>query len=148
MRVKNVRPVVALFVFLGVTSTFAQSVNKSIFSGIAVEGYDVTSYFLDGRPVPGSRDFSYTWRGALWLFSTAAHRDLFAQDPEKFAPAYGGFCAYAVGNGYTAGIDPQAWSIVNGKLYLNYSPEVKQKWEQRRAFFIEQADRNWPGLSR
>ncbi len=137
-----------IFLLFIVSPLAAEKINKSFFSGVAVDGIDVVAYFTDGRAVPGKTEFSYQWRGAKWLFATAAHRDLFAKSPGKYEPQYGGFCAYAVGNNYTAGIDPQSWAIVNGKLYLNYDSEIKKKWDGNRETLIRQADQNWPTLGR
>ncbi|MEP7363613.1 MAG: YHS domain-containing (seleno)protein [Acidobacteriota bacterium] len=113
---------------------------------IAMHGYDAVAYFTDGRPVKGATKFAAQWRGASWMFATAEHRDQFQKEPEKYAPQYGGYCAWAVSKGYTANGDPEAWRIVNGKLYLNYSKSVQKKWEQDTAARIQEADRNWPAL--
>jgi hypothetical protein len=116
--------------------------------GVALEGYDTVAYFEQGRPVKGSDRFTFSWMGASWQFASATHRDLFAADPEKYAPQFGGYCSYAVSEGYTAEIDPQAWKIVDGKLYLNYSKSVQQKWQETMEKRIEDANRNWPRLHR
>ena len=96
----------------------------------------------------GSLEFQQQWTGATWLFADAGNRDLFAADPNKYAPRYGGYCAYAVSEGHTANIDPEAWRIVDGKLYLNYSKGVQKKWERDRESRIQTADKNWPTLHR
>lgn len=123
---------------------WAEKVNVD--GGAAVRGTDVVAYFTEGKPVPGSAQFSHTWNGAEWRFATAANRDAFAADPAKYAPQYGGFCAWAVSNGYTAPVDPEAWRIVNGKLYLNYSRLVQLRWQIDTAGNIAKADANWPRL--
>jgi len=114
--------------------------------GLAIKGYDTVAYFQQGAPAKGSPEFKQQWMGATWLFANAANRDAFAADPDKYAPRYGGYCAYAVSEGRTANIDPEAWKIVEGKLYLNYSKGVQKKWEKDTASRIERADKNWPGL--
>jgi len=114
--------------------------------GLAIDGYDPVAYFTDGKPVQGSEQFTYQWNGATWRFASQEHRDLFAADPERYAPQYGGYCAKAVSENHTADIDPQAWKIVDGKLYLNYSPKVQKLWEQDIPGRIAAADKNWPGL--
>jgi hypothetical protein len=86
------------------------------------------------------------WQGTTWIFASAENRDRFQADPERYAPQYGGYCAYAVSKGHTASIDPKAWTIVDGKLYLNYSKGVKKKWEQDVPGNIVKADKNWPDL--
>ena len=124
----------------------AGKVNKSLF-GTAVEGYDVVAYFEEGRPVEGSREHAHEWMGATWRFASAEHRDRFVASPERYAPQYGGFCAYAVSQGTTAGIDPEAWKIVDDKLYLNLSPSIQEIWSQDIPGYVRLADRNWPGIS-
>ena len=114
--------------------------------GLALKGYDATAYFEQGKPAKGSPEFSHTWNGATWHFESVQSRDLFKASPEKYAPQYGGYCAWAVSNNYTADIDPEAWKIIDGKLYLNYSKSVQRKWEPEAAKRIADADRNWHGL--
>jgi len=121
-------------------------VNKSFFGGVAIEGYDPVAYFTDGKPVEGKKEHSFEWMDATWRFASAEHRDLFAADPEKYAPQYGGYCAWAVANGYTASIDPDAWKIWDGKLYLNYDKDVQQKWAQDIPGNVAKGDANWPGI--
>lgn len=116
--------------------------------GVAVKGYDVLAYFEDSRAVKGSPQFRYEWMGAEWQFVSRDRRDRFASAPEKYAPQYGGYCAWAVGHNYTADIDPEAWRIIDGKLYLNYSRGVQAKWDAERTRLIQEADRNWAGLHR
>jgi len=124
----------------------ASPVNKSLFGGVAIEGYDPVAYFTDGKPVEGEKKHSFEWRGATWRFASAEHRDAFAAEPEKYAPVYGGYCAYAVANDSLAGIDPEAWTIHDGRLYLNYSLAIREKWLQDLPGYIAKADANWPGL--
>ena len=115
--------------------------------GVAIHGYDPVAYFKAGNPKKGSASFQHTWKGATWWFASAAHRDAFVSDPEKYAPQYGGYCAYAVAKGSTADIDPDAWKIVDGRLYLNYNKKIQQKWEKDQASFITKADAAWPKLA-
>ena len=122
------------------------SVNQK--SGVAVKGHDPVAYFTESRPVKGNPQFTYEWMGARWQFASAANRDTFAADPAKYAPQFGGYCAWAVSNNYTADIDPEAWKIVGGKLYLNYNKSVQRKWEQELDKRIADGERNWPGLHR
>lgn len=120
-------------------------INKT-FSGVAIKGYDAVTYFTEGRPVKGSSEFQYEWLGAKWHFASAANRDAFAKNSIKYAPQFGGYCAWAVSQGYTAGIDPEAWKIVEGKLYLNYSKSVQKMWEQDVPGNIRKGNENWPKL--
>jgi YHS domain-containing protein len=115
--------------------------------GVAIRGYDPVAYVTEGRPVPGSAAFALAWGGATWHFASAAHRDAFAADPARYAPAYGGFCAWAVSEGYTAPIDPMAWRIEGGRLFLNYDRSVQRRWERDLAARIRRGDANWPALA-
>ena len=114
------------------------------FFGTAIDGTDPVAYFTENKPVKGSSDFAHEWNGATFHFASAENRDLFAANPEKYAPQYGGYCAWAVSQGYTASTDPEAWKIVDGKLYLNYSKSVQQTWEQDIPGNIAAGDGNWP----
>lgn len=115
-------------------------------SGLAIRGTDPVAYFTQGGPVTGSAEFVYTWSNATWQFASAENRELFVANPEQYAPQYGGFCAWAVSQGYTAAIDPNAWKIVNGKLYLNYSRGVQRRWERDIPGNISQGNVNWPSV--
>jgi YHS domain-containing protein len=114
--------------------------------GLAVSGYDPVAYFRDGKPVPGSSDFQLEWRGATWRFASAEDLGLFRADPERYAPQYGGYCAWAVSNGGTASSDPEAWKIVDGKLYLNYSRAIQERWQSDVPGNIRRGDAHWPSL--
>jgi len=126
----------------------AESLYYSSFLGTAVEGYDVVAYFTEGKPVEGDSDHVVEWQGAKWQFASAKNKDLFEADPEKYAPQYGGYCAWAISQGYTASTVPEAWKIVDGKLYLNYSKGVQSTWEQDIPGNIKLANTNWPGISK
>jgi len=137
----------AALLFLAASAALAGSpVNKSFFGGVAIEGYDPVAYFTDGRPVEGHKEHTFEWQGATWRFASAEHRDLFAASPEKYAPQYGGYCAWAVAHGYTASIDPEAWKIYEGKLYLNFDLDIQKKWQADIPGNVSKGDANWPGL--
>ncbi len=137
----------ALLLAVAVPAALAlEPIQKTRFGDLAVSGYDPVAYFEDGQPIQGKKDFTHAWKGATWRFATASHRDLFAADPESYAPQYGGYCAFAVSKGYTASTDPEAWTIVDGKLYLNYSKKVREQWMQDIPGNIAKADKNWPDL--
>ena len=121
------------------------AVNKTVF-GTALKGYDVVAYHTVGKPVEGSRRISYKWRDATWRFASVKHRDLFAADPERYAPAYGGYCAYGMAQGAKIDIDPSAWRIVNGTLYLNVNKRVQQTWKTDISGYIARANRHWQRL--
>jgi YHS domain-containing protein len=115
-------------------------------SDLAVSGYDPVAYFIDGKPVEGDRAHSHEWQGATWRFATAENLEAFKADPARYAPQFGGYCAWAVSQGYTASADPQAWRIVDGKLYLNYNLDVQETWEQDVPGNIAKAGANWPAV--
>jgi YHS domain-containing protein len=114
--------------------------------GLALSGYDPVAYFEVGAAVAGSSQFELEWQGATWRFSSAEHLAAFRAEPEHFAPQYGGYCAWAVSNGYTASSDPEAWRIVDGKLYLNYSKRVQKRWEEDVPGYITKGQANWPDV--
>lgn len=112
----------------------------------AIKGYDPVAYFILKKPVKGKKEHAYEWGGQTWYFFTADTRKLFVAHPEKYAPQYGGYCAYGLSRGYKAKIEPEAWSIVDDKLYLNYDLGVQKDWNKKQAEYIEKADRNWPNV--
>ena len=127
----------------------ALAANAGIYSAdgkVAIKGADAVAYFTEGRPVYGKAEFAYRWMGAEWRFASAANRDKFKANPGKYAPQYGGYCAYAVSYGSLAKIEPEAWKIVDGKLYLNFNKSIQQRWERSQSKHIARADKNWPGV--
>ncbi len=126
-----------------IAASAKDAVYQSLF-GTAIDGTDPVAYFTEGKPVKGSSDFAHDWNGATFHFASAENRDAFAANPEKYAPQYGGYCAWAVSQGYTASTDPEAWKIVDGKLYLNYNKSVQSTWGQDIPGNIAAGDRNWP----
>jgi len=116
------------------------------FSNTAVGGYDAVAYHTVGEAVRGSRDFTTQWNGATWRFSSQDTLDLFLADPQAYAPQYGGYCAWAMAEGYAAKGDPEIWALVDGKLYLNFNQEIQDRWEGDVPGFIAAADANYPDL--
>lgn len=114
--------------------------------GIAVDGSDVVAYFKEDRPVAGDPGITFDYMGVTWRFSSVDNRDTFAADPLAYAPQYGGYCAYAVSQGYTAPTVPEAWTVVDGKLYLNFSTSVRRRWLRDVPGHIAAADANWPSV--
>jgi YHS domain-containing protein len=116
--------------------------------GQALSGADVVAYRelpSEADAVYGREEFSYEWKGAIWLFSTERNKDLFAEDPDKFAPEYGGYCAYAMANNKLSSTIPDAWTLYNDKLYLNATMNGRKKWRQDRDAYIIDGDLYWPG---
>ena len=122
------------------------SYNVNLF-GVVIKGYDSVAYFNQGEPVKGNKKFQVAWEGATWRFANAANLETFTSDPEKYAPRYGGYCAYGVATESLYNIDPNAWSIVDGVLYLNKSLSVRELWRKDIPGYIEKANSNWPGLA-
>ncbi len=144
------RVLAAAFILTSVAPLAVLAASPEVYTGlvkgVAVGGYDPVAYFTDRKPVMGKGDILYAWNGVTWRFVSEKNRDAFAANPEKYAPQYGGYCAYAVAKGGTAKGDPQAWSIVGGKLYLNLSPSVQKLWEKDIPGYVKAADKNWPGV--
>jgi YHS domain-containing protein len=134
------------FVILIITGYTTFSQQSAIFqtNGKAIRGYDVVAYFNDGQPVKGNDSLTYQWGNSSWLFSSLTNLELFKQNPEQYVPEYGGYCAYGTAGGYKAPTQPDAWAIVNGKLYFNYNLKVKASWDKDRVGYISKADKNWP----
>lgn len=127
-------------------SAFAATPRYYSDDGVAVDGSDVVAYFREAKPVRGVASITHDWDGVAWRFSTRANRDAFAADPTRYAPQYGGYCAWAVSKGYTASTTPAAWKIVDAKLYLNYSRRIQRRWERDIPSHIAAGDANWPGV--
>ncbi|MEM7363814.1 MAG: YHS domain-containing (seleno)protein [Pseudomonadota bacterium] len=139
---------VALTLMLASTTVFADEdpIYTSFFSNVAVGGYDPVAYFEEGRPIEGDAMYSLQYKGAEFRFSSEQNLTLFRANPEDYAPQYGGYCAWAVSQGNLAKGDPDHWKIVDGKLYLNYSKSIQQRWEKNIPGFIATADLNWPNV--
>jgi YHS domain-containing protein len=156
----TIPPVRALFVPAGIAAAIAvaavmlapdagaagKPVVHTSRGNLAVRGYDAVSYWTAAKAERGAARFAYQWQGATWRFASAENRDRFAADPARYAPQFGGYCAYAVGNGYTADGDPQVWKIVDGQLFLNYSRQAQRLWEADIPGFIAKGRTNWPGV--
>lgn len=139
-----------LVLFIGIAVGLAACSNDGEFvavntdpDGVAIRGFDAVAYFAVDSAVQGNGAYEYVWNGARWLFANAENLERFRQDPEAYAPQYGGYCSYAVSKGYTADGDPNAWKVVDGKLFLNYSPDVKKIWEKEESNNITKATKNW-----
>lgn len=134
----------AAILFAGCATTPQQhelSINTQ--DGLALRGFDAVAYFAVDSAVKGDSKYEYAWNGAKWLFANEENLAKFKANPAAYAPQFGGYCSYAVSEGYTANGDPAAWKIVDGKLYLNYSPKVKSMWEQNMNERIGKGDQNW-----
>ncbi len=132
----------------GAWSQVAEAKQAAIFTGlvkgVAVGGYDPVAYFTAGRAMRGLPTLTTEHEGATWRFATAANRDLFLADPTRYAPQFGGYCAWAVANNYTAKGDPEAWTVHDGKLYLNYNESVRKNWAKDIPGNVRKGNSNWP----
>ena len=138
--------VVVLVGLAWVSSAQASRVNTN--HGVAVEGYDVVAYHTAGAAVKGLSKFSHTWRGATWNFVSARNRDLFLTEPGRYAPQFGGYCSYSTSKGYTSKIDPNAFSVIDGRLYLSFSKKIQSIWLKQPDTYIDEAMDKWPKLLR
>ncbi|MEM7440236.1 MAG: YHS domain-containing (seleno)protein [Pseudomonadota bacterium] len=116
----------------------------TIRGGVAIDGTDTVAYFTQGKPVAGSKAHAVKWNGSTWLFSSAENKAKFIANPAKYAPKYGGYCAFAMSKGYVAPTEPEAWTIVDGKLYLNFNLDVRRRWSKNIPTNIAKADGFWP----
>jgi YHS domain-containing protein len=135
-------------VLLALILSTAVQANEPVFApdSVALNGYDVVAYFTQGEPVKGDPVLAHRWQGVDWFFSSESHRDLFAENPEKYAPKYGGFCALGAAHGGLVPSSPRAWSIHNDELIMNMNQDVVETWRYNPDTNIERADHNWPAL--
>ena len=131
-------------------SGFAAAGSKPVINkgpvDLAIRGYDPVAYVTAGAPTKGDARYEYRWKDAVWHFASAANRARFMKDPERYAPQFGVYCAWAVSRAYTADSDPESWRLVDGKLYLIYSRAVQRRWEQDVEGNIAKARANWPSV--
>ena len=144
--------VAALFTAAPITSFAVKNTGgeyNTLFAGLGAKGYDVVSYFTDKKPTPGSDKFTTAYGGVTWQFASAEHRDLFKSDPAKYAPQYGGFCAWGVSQGKLFDVDPvNGWTIANAKLYLNFNGDINTTFARDVVGFVNKAEHNWGGLNK
>jgi YHS domain-containing protein len=112
-------------------------------NGVAIEGYDTVAYFTDAKATTGDEKYTYLWQGAKWRFSSQTNRALFISNPEKYAPQFGAFCALGVTFNQAVPVDPKAWTIVEGRLFLNHNIEFRSKWRKDKMSLIKKADGIW-----
>jgi len=136
----------AITAVMALAAAHAQKAEVFNEGGIAIHGYDAVAYFIKSQPVKGDSKFAYKWNNATWYFADQQDLDMFKSNPEKYSPQYGGYCAYGVSVNHKASTKPEAWSIVNGKLYLNYNTDVQATWKKDQAKRINDADKIWPAI--
>ena len=136
---------ILILVIYFITAREKKSPIYSTSSG-ALDGYDPVAYFKFNKAIMGKNRYTCKWEYATWYFINHEHQRLFMENPEKYAPEFDGYCAYAMAKGKKCKIDPESWEIVNGKLYLNYGPGIHRKWLKNRSEFIRKANENWDKL--
>lgn len=140
----KVKAVFLICVFTFLNFAHAETVFYTrLFSSVAIKGYDTVAYFEQKQAVKGSPKLSFKWGNVKWQFASQENLETFKANPEKYVPQYGGWCAYAMANGQKVGIDPKAFDIKEGKLYLNYSQKVQKKWRKKAEKYIPKADAFW-----
>ena len=122
----------------------ADAIQTTLFGNVAVDGYDSVAYFTQKKAVKGKKSFSLTYKDVNWHFSSLENLNAFKANPARFTPQYGGYCAWAISQGYKADGNPMNWTVHNDKLYLNYNDEIQNKWLKKVDLFISKADENWP----
>jgi len=135
---------------LGILLTLLGYAAKGDEARLSIGGYDTVAYFTDGRPVQGKADFEYLWHKLRWRFANSEHRDLFVKDPNRYAPQYDGYCAMGTSNEEAAHkdtVDPEAWTIVDGKLYLTHNKYWLQVWREKADAYIKRADASWQAVA-
>ena len=137
--------IIALLV-LGFAAILTWIVPSEAKDPLALTGYDPVSYFTGSKPAKGKAEFTADHRGQTYRFASAENRDAFSANPTQYAPQYDGYCAYGVSRGYKVGVDPLAYKVVDGKLYVNYSKSVQKTWSKDIAGYISKAEQNWSSL--
>lgn len=137
---------ISSILFSSTTILARDLINTSFFNDEALSGYDPVAYFTMGIPVKGKKAFKFTYREASWYFNTQDNLEKFKLNPSKYAPQYGGYCAWAVAQGYTADGNPENWTIYGDKLYLNYNNNIQNKWLNNVKQFVSEADQKWPAV--
>lgn len=151
---QKITSLLVLLFGLSISAIAAERINtlekKGLFgyepNGVAIRGYDTVAYFTLGKPLEGKDSFTTQWSGATWKFANQEHLDLFLATPEKYAPQYGGYCAYGVATDSLVKIEPELWHIENDKLYLNFNRKFNDRWKKDIAGFIAAADSKFESL--
>lgn len=133
----------SLLVLFVLAETAAQKSEIFEKNGMAIKGYDVVAFHTEAKATKGLENFTYRWKDANWLFANQANLDMFKEDPEKYAPQYGGYCAYGTADGHKAPTETDTWTVRDKKLYFNYNKKVQEIWNKDQAGYIKKADKNW-----
>jgi YHS domain-containing protein len=143
------KSILILFVAILSATTFAQTAKHiNLKNNVALQGYDPVAYFESAKAIEGNKEIKSEYNGAIYHFSSESNKTLFLKNPSKYEPQFGGFCAYGMSQGYKAPIQPEAFTIVDGKLYLNYNLKVKEMWSKEQTARIEKAILNWENIQK
>jgi YHS domain-containing protein len=137
------KSILILFIAIVSASSWAQSRKANLKDKVALQGYDPVAYFESNKAIQGNKEITADYNEALYYFTSEKNKSLFLANPSQYQPQFGGYCAYGMSNGYEAPIHPEAFTIVDNKLYLNYSLKVKEMWNKEQAIRIEKAKVNW-----
>jgi len=142
------KKIISLAIIVAAFFSQAQAQRSEVYApgGKAIKGYDPVAFFTDSKPVMGVDSLSYSWKGATWLFANRSNLQRFKDHPEKYAPQYGGYCAYGTSQGHKAPTDVSTWTILHDKLYFNYNEKVKGMWIKDQPGYIQKADEQWPAI--
>ena len=138
--------IIAVLALFTIVQAKAQKAEIFAPGGKAIKGYDPVAFFKESKPVKGADSLNYTWKEATWLFSNRQNLEAFKADPDKYAPQYGGYCAYGLSQGHKAPTQTDTWTVVNDKLYFNYNSKVKELWTKDQPALIKTADEKWPEI--
>lgn len=145
-RLLNLKTLLIVFTVGLATSVFAGNDTETDSDQIILAGHDAVAYFTQGQPVLGSSDITSVYNEAIYRFSSTENRDTFNDNPEKYAPAYGGFCAFGATFGKKFEIDGKAFEVVDGRLYVNKNLEVYAAWKKDIPKHLDQANTQWPKI--
>lgn len=137
-----------LMLFIGMASTQANAQNQYLKNGVAIQGYDPVAYFESNKAIEGKKECNTKYKEAIYYFSSENNKALFLKNPDKYVPQFGGFCAYGVSENHNSPTQPEAFTIVDDKLYLNYNLKVKEFWSKNRDARIIKANENWETLKK
>jgi YHS domain-containing protein len=137
---------IALIAFLGIAQAKAQKSEIFAPGGKAIKGYDPVAFFTESKPVKGVDSLTYEWKEAKWLFASRQNLEAFKANPDKYAPQYGGYCAYGTAQGHKAPTQTDTWTVLNDKLYFNYNSKVKELWVKDQQNLIKEGDEKWPAI--
>lgn len=139
---------IPLFLLLFFVTVQLNAQRSPVFApgGKAIRGYDPVAFFNESKPVMGNDSLTVNWNDVTWKFSSEKNKEMFIAAPEKFAPQYGGYCAYGTSQGHKAPTQVETWSVVDGKLYFNYNKKVQESWNKDKESLIKKADSLWPEI--